>query len=163
MVFIKENYPDTWREFSKFIRFERANNRCEKCGVQNGIYKGFLDLELLEDEMLIHSDKVPPELKEAVRNGGYLFSEDAHFGNHEWLIKKKTKICLTTAHLDYKGGICQCKKLTGKKCAIESHVLALCQSCHLALDRQKHIAVRRKNFIKRKDAERGLFTMMDFG
>lgn len=22
-------YPDNWKEFSKFIRFERANNRCE--------------------------------------------------------------------------------------------------------------------------------------
>lgn len=28
-------YPDNWRELSKRIRFERAQNRCEWCGAEN--------------------------------------------------------------------------------------------------------------------------------
>lgn len=28
-------YPDNWKEFSIFIRFERADNRCEKCFAEN--------------------------------------------------------------------------------------------------------------------------------
>ena len=29
-------YPDDWKEISRFIRFVRANNRCETCGAENG-------------------------------------------------------------------------------------------------------------------------------
>lgn len=28
-------YPDNWHEISEYIRFERAKNRCETCGVEN--------------------------------------------------------------------------------------------------------------------------------
>jgi hypothetical protein len=37
----KENikrYPANWNEISKDIRFNRAGNKCEKCGIQNYIY-----------------------------------------------------------------------------------------------------------------------------
>ena len=29
------NYPGNWKEISKRIRFERAGNKCEKCGAMN--------------------------------------------------------------------------------------------------------------------------------
>lgn len=29
-------YPDDWKEISEYIRFERADNRCETCGAENG-------------------------------------------------------------------------------------------------------------------------------
>jgi hypothetical protein len=29
-------YPENWHEFSRFIRFERAQNKCEWCGAMNG-------------------------------------------------------------------------------------------------------------------------------
>lgn len=35
MPFHKERYPDNWKEISRRIRFERAGNRCEKCGAEN--------------------------------------------------------------------------------------------------------------------------------
>jgi hypothetical protein len=28
-------YPDNWKEISSRIRFERAGNKCENCGVEN--------------------------------------------------------------------------------------------------------------------------------
>jgi hypothetical protein len=30
-----KKYPSNWHEFSRFIRFERAENRCEKCFAEN--------------------------------------------------------------------------------------------------------------------------------
>lgn len=30
-----KRYPKNWHEFSRFIRFERADNRCEKCFAEN--------------------------------------------------------------------------------------------------------------------------------
>lgn len=35
MPFIRENYPENWRLISRFIRFYRAKNKCEFCGVDN--------------------------------------------------------------------------------------------------------------------------------
>lgn len=32
----KTRYPANWDEISRRIRFERAQNRCEQCGVANG-------------------------------------------------------------------------------------------------------------------------------
>ncbi len=31
----KLRYPKNWKQISERIRFERANNKCEKCGVEN--------------------------------------------------------------------------------------------------------------------------------
>jgi len=31
----KVRYPKNWRQISEYIRFERAQNRCEKCGAEN--------------------------------------------------------------------------------------------------------------------------------
>ncbi|MDH3976438.1 MAG: hypothetical protein OEV42_19410 [Deltaproteobacteria bacterium] len=32
----KDRYPKDWKLRSRFVRFCRANNRCEWCGVENG-------------------------------------------------------------------------------------------------------------------------------
>lgn len=31
----KNRYPKDWKEISKHIRFNRANNKCEFCGAEN--------------------------------------------------------------------------------------------------------------------------------
>jgi len=31
----KSRYPKNWKDISKRIRFERANNKCEFCGAEN--------------------------------------------------------------------------------------------------------------------------------
>ena len=36
---MKHRYPKDWKLRSKFIRFYRARNKCEWCGVPNGAYR----------------------------------------------------------------------------------------------------------------------------
>lgn len=44
-------YPDNWKEISEFIRFKRANNKCETCGAVNHSYVNKKTRELcLPDE-----------------------------------------------------------------------------------------------------------------
>jgi hypothetical protein len=44
-------------------------------------------------------------------------------------------VVLTVAHLNAPGGPCQCDPL----CAIEEHLKAMCQRCHLRYDVQLHV------------------------
>lgn len=147
MAFKKQNYPLYWKQFSEYIRFERAKNKCERCGAVNG--------EIVERGYL--------KGKSVYQNGdGEVF--DAKNGEFIGLIhsydldlRKASKIVLTVAHLDHAGGVCRCKWIYGFKCAKPLHVRALCQSCHLSLDRPHHLAVQAKNRRIKKDKKRGLF------
>lgn len=112
MAFDRTKYPPYWKIFSRYIREERAQNKCEKCGIENG----------------------------AINARG-------------------STVVLTTAHLDFDGGICQCRRIYGRKCARPDHVMAMCQRCHLALDRPYHIKKRRRNALLRKDEQRGLLNL----
>lgn len=112
MPFDKRKYPPYWSQFSKHIRFERAGNKCEECGIENGTMNA-----------------------------------------------RGAKVVLTVAHLDHDGGVCDCRRRTGRKCARPDHVKAMCQRCHLALDKPAHVAVRRKNLIRKKDQGRGLLNL----
>jgi hypothetical protein len=47
-------------------------------------------------------------------------------------------VVLTVAHLDGRGGVCDCEERTGRKCAERGHVRALCQRCHLTYDGKRH-------------------------
>ncbi len=52
----------------------------------------------------------------------------------------KGKVILTVAHLNNAGGPCRCEP----RCAIEGHVKAMCQRCHLRYDRDRHAANARE-------------------
>jgi heterodisulfide reductase subunit B len=77
----KNKYPENWDEISARIRFERAANRCENCGVEN------------------------------------------------YAINPKTgkKVILTVAHINH--------DTTDNR---EENLKALCQYCHLNLDRRNN-------------------------
>lgn len=49
----------------------------------------------------------------------------------------KGLVRLTVAHLNAPGGVCRCDPL----CALDAHVLALCNRCHLRYD----VALHRRN------------------
>lgn len=53
-------------------------------------------------------------------------------------------VVLTVAHLDATGGVCQCAAETGVKCAIDEHVFAGCNRCHLIYDGPHHVANARR-------------------
>lgn len=115
-------YPKNWSEISIRLRFERAGNRCEWCGVPNyawrdssGKYVTLAELESLRTEGL------PIDLTQA------------------------TRIILTVAHL----GIDKPDGTPGDKADTmdcrEENLAALCQRCHLGFDRDDHIRSRRTN------------------
>lgn len=47
----KDRYPPNWKQISEYIRFERADNKCEVCGLPNYSYVNSKTRELcLRDE-----------------------------------------------------------------------------------------------------------------
>jgi hypothetical protein len=136
-------YPPYWKQFSEYIRFERAKNKCEKCDAPNGMWKAIWSID--GDHSV----------------GYFENSNDASLDeDFAFLVRKPTLIVLTVAHLDNEGGVCDCKARTGLKCADPSHVLALCQACHLALDLPKHIENRRITLRDQRDSRRSLFNQI---
>jgi ribosomal protein S14 len=109
----KKRYPDNWQYISSFIRFERAKNRCENCGLKNGIiikrlkHSKIHELtfkELTEVQKFIEYNKLSE--KQALKKLGI------------------TKIVLTVAHLDH-----------NESNNNHENLKALCQRCHLQHDR----------------------------
>jgi hypothetical protein len=145
-------YPPYWKQFSLYIRKERAGDRCERCQVRNGaaISRGRFDGE----GSLMWFDHGTGETGDA--ENGYLY-EPMHPENFP-LFETMTTIVLTVAHLDHEGGPCDCKARTGRKCARPDHVKALCQRCHLQMDMPHHIANRQRSLAVKKDAGRHLFS-----
>lgn len=101
-------YPPEWQQFSKRIRFERAQGRCECTG-----------------ECGLHTTTPGP--RRCVERHGH---------EAKWA---RGKIVLTTAHL------CQCDP----PCAVDEHVKACCQRCHLRIDTALHVKNSRKTRRKR--------------
>jgi len=151
MPFNRKHYVPYWRQFSEYIRFERAGNRCERCKVENGaiVERGFLE----------ETKKTPIYWIDGATHNARTGELIGWFRSYEVNLERTSKIVLTVAHLDHRGGVCRCKWAYGFKCAKPSHVRALCQSCHLALDREKHLAVQAKNRAIKKDAQRGLLNL----
>ncbi len=142
-------YPGWWKQFSIYIRVERAGNKCEQCGAPNGeqIARGFFGPG--KENPFWFDEKGGTFCAITGKRLGF-------FRDYELNIERETTVVLTVAHLDHEGGVCHCKNIYGRKCSRLDHVRALCQRCHLALDMPKHIAVRNKNLAAKKDAERGL-------
>lgn len=104
------NYPKDWKQISNRIRFERAEGKCEQCGVAHGDIGYWLHGEWHSFERLM----------DVLDNSGIdLISEAGVPGD-----KMPTKIILGTAHLDH--------DVTNNE---ESNLMALCQLCHLNHDR----------------------------
>jgi hypothetical protein len=125
----KNRYPRNWKEISERI-IQRANNRCEICGVRNHAV-GFRDEEgafiplsgnlLLED----YGNGLDPNRGEMVSYK--LAKEVADFNTMN--CEKGNKyivIVLTVSHLDHQPENCDL-----------SNLKAMCQRCHNRYD-QKH-------------------------
>lgn len=118
MPILKENrklYPKNWKEISQRIRFERAQNKCEFCGVENYSNGYWIDDRFVTIQ----------EIFECLDN-----TEDIDSVPED---KKPIKIVLTVAHLDHDP--------TNNE---ESNLKALCQRCHNRYD-GKHRSYTKKN------------------
>lgn len=71
---LKPLYPSNWREISNAIRFDRAQGKCEFCGVRHGWYRG--------QNGVVWEPSIVAELS---------LLESVNF----------SRIILTTAHLDH--------------------------------------------------------------
>lgn len=116
----KEYHPK-WRLISRLIRFRRAHNKCEWCGIHNNavvkrLKNGTFRLLSRTEWDMVYSK---------IRSGGY---------NMSGALKKLgfTKIILTVAHVDH-------DKTNNRF----SNLAALCQRCHLKHDAKHHVANRK--------------------
>ena len=102
-------YPSDWKQISERIRFERAQNKCEVCGLVNGL-EGYRT-----------SDGTFYSVEEFAE--GYI--NPKHENELCTKVEKKApvKIVLTVAHLDHQPENCQ-----------DDNLKAMCQRCHNRYD-----------------------------
>lgn len=102
-----KKYPNNWKTEIRPAILERAGNKCEFCGVENGT-------------------TVWRERKHRNRGESRSYSG-----------LTRTKIVLTIAHLNH--------DVTDNR---PENLRALCQKCHLNLDKDQHKATRAKNRLR---------------
>jgi hypothetical protein len=110
-------YPPYWRKLSRHIRFVRAGNRCEWCGVGNGA-------------LIIRSDVDPSRYLEIDPNDvdqWLINGEPAELPDTGEFGDKWVRVVLTVAHIDH-----------DKTNNYFSNLAALCQRCHLNHDKHQH-------------------------
>lgn len=113
----KKRYPDNWEYISAFIRHERAKNKCEGCGLHNGLHIK----RLPNNKYRICTELEMQELEEYK-----VILKVNHLSACKKL--KITKIILAVAHLDF-----------DESNNNHSNLKALCQKCHNAHDRSNNL------------------------
>ena len=108
-------YPIDWPQVSRWVRFVRAQGRCETCGRPHGEVVRCLDDGRWWDEA-----------RAAWRDGRGRHAPSPAPGT---LGARSTKVILAAAHLDHDPSHC------GHK---HRNIRALCQRCHLMHDRVEH-------------------------
>ena len=115
----KEYHPK-WSLISRLIRYRRASNRCEWCGIENG---SIVDKQ---------TGKYPVHGKWIVFHE-ILYDHYAGWTYNKLLkLFKFTRIVLTVAHIDH-------DKTNNRF----NNLAALCQRCHLKHDIKQHVANRK--------------------
>jgi hypothetical protein len=114
----KHKYPWNWDSISRRIRVERAGNRCETCGVENGAV-GARDKDgAWHDEAAIHG------MNNDMGQAAFLLG-----------FPKMIKIVLTVAHLDHNPANCDGMERGLPMLPKEkSNLRAWCQKCHNGYD-----------------------------
>ena len=138
----RSKYPPNWEAFSRSIRSDRAQGRCEckgecgtdhggRCEARNGGHR-IIGISV-EFETLVPSDKELESFFDLFRAENY----------------KASKIVLTVAHLHRHG--CDYKP---PYCTRRRHVKAMCQQCHLRYDGdQRRANASRTRRRKKKNME----------
>ncbi len=120
----KARYPKDWPAISRRIRFERANNQCEFCGVQNYELGGRTKDGQWHKARITGCDRKLPE------PGSHWWCDGPN-GSHTLRI---VKIILTVAHLDHVPENCD-----------DDNLKALCQRCHNNYDaKMRREGIRRR-------------------
>lgn len=131
----RARYPNDWRAISKRIR-ERAGQRCE-CTGQCGDEHDHWTCGAVNGSLIVRDADRPASYVEY----GKCDSESAR--------KRAVRVVLTVAHLNH-----------DPSDNVRSNLLALCQRCHLRLDRHEHAKNARETRRARK-ATGDLFERVD--
>lgn len=118
-------YPKNWKEISQHIRFERAQGRCESCGVRHG-------------ETIIREPGTANYLIFDIEHGYYCRPDGTLIKMSELpdfvVDAKETRVILTVHHI----GVDKPDGTPGdahdKMDCRDENLAALCQKCHLAAD-----------------------------
>ena len=110
-------YPIDWPQVSHWVRFVRAQGRCQVCGRPHGAM-----VRHLGDGRWWDQDRQAWRDGKGRRVPSPVLAEDA-------APVRTTRVVLAAAHLDHDPGHC------GRR---HRNVKALCQRCHLLHDRPEH-------------------------
>lgn len=127
-----KDYPANWKSEIRPAILERANHKCEFCGVENYkyIFRGYL-----EDDTEVYQD--PEGNIFDATNSTILFLFDFEKTITPKGKDRAIKVVLTIAHLDH--------DIQNND---YSNLKALCQQCHLRYDKHHHQRKRSKNQTK---------------
>jgi hypothetical protein len=128
-------YPKDWEDISRRIRFERAGNKCEWCGVPNGEWGARDKHGEWRDEHSIHC------LNSGV--GESLFPDG---------FPDMVKIILTVAHLGTPHADGTPGDKHDKMDVRNENLAALCQKCHLNYDRDEHMVNAARTRARKRQA-----------
>lgn len=117
-----KDYNPGFPKLSKWIRFERAKNCCEGCGIANYTVIQYVD-ECIDDK---HPFANYPDARAFANQQNKFNKMCGRFGI------RFAVVILTVAHLDQ-----------DRRNDAEDNLKALCQKCHLSVDR-KHNWQRRR-------------------
>lgn len=112
-----KKYHPRWKKISQFIRFYRAKNKCEKCGVENYSVGWWVDGEFITEKQAC----------DTLEDTGIDLLENIP------IEKRSIKIVLTVSHIDH-----------DIKNNSFFNLMALCQRCHLKHDAKYHAQTRRE-------------------
>ena len=128
----KARYPANWLEIRKRI-LKRAGNRCE-CTGECGSPHSPTDYCGAPNGEVILRDRERP----------WYWTQDLAYDNED---TRAVKVVLTIAHLDHQPENCS-----------DDNLLALCQLCHLRLDRYEHARNAAQTRRKKKKTMEMAFT-----
>lgn len=114
----RDRYPSDWKAIANSIR-ERAGNRCEQCGVENGkmIYRGSHEMR----PAWRYADDSAYESSRCAFDGSFL--PGTSWDNFDARHGGPVAVVLTVAHLDHQPENCD-----------PDNLRAWCQRCHNTYD-----------------------------
>lgn len=119
-------YPSNWKSEIRPAILKRAKDCCEQCGLKNGLLisrdnKNGLVKDLWNGPVWEYNDN------------GRLVESNYSWHLSDWESFHHARVVLTIAHIDH--------DINNNN---YSNLMALCQKCHLDLDRDQHRANARK-------------------
>jgi hypothetical protein len=121
-------YPIDWRELSAFIRFKRANGRCEHCKRPHGHSVLHMGDGVWWDELIAAwRDEKGRKVRRLPTPDEMARSQPGLSGIDPPAPLRVTRVVLATAHLNHDPGDNRPRNLA-----------ALCQRCHMRHDAREH-------------------------